>query len=667
MRRIISVLLALLLLLPASALAGDSGFVSDVDRINEAAKSVLKLEVSDHSELIATGSAFVILNSNTIITNYHVIEDGNGVVALCDDGRVYRAERLLIADPEKDLAILSLESAADLTPLELSEKEIRRAAPVVAIGSPKGILNTVSMGNISGFFEEDGIRYVQFTAPISSGSSGGALLDDTGCVIGITSAAYDDGQGIIQNINFAVSVDDIRELVDRLPYYASVSLQEFGRGMLPSASNTLNTRPPATDPNRINDLPPSQRTTPEPQTTPGPVDPSGDGSPVLIYENSTPDEITALQEKLIALGWLAADAPNGVYDDATREAVSAFQSYVDAQLASAGLSVTGYIDVDTFLWLNGPNAPANPDRSTGEGESSVYIYITFRQNGSVLLEDEDDAEPVSYRVSANTVTIYDDVSDDTLVFTPLPGGKIQFTVGDSVYTLTKVRDAYTASSAATQGRPGALVGLWDWEGDLISIEVALENGNRGDDITTLQQALIAGGYLDGEADGIFGRQTAAAVRSFKENNALPTNAYESIVTGRMMDMLYGGASLTADEPVFALAIPDGSTGEWEKLSDGSMNFRIQVKNISSTLTVSEFDLVLYATDARGQRQFMAGESRTLTTTVTVTPGQTVYSAYCTLPASATIAQVYAAISRVAFPDGTSLEAEEPVYFYWEIK
>ena len=53
--------------------------------------------------------------------------------------------------------------------------------------------------------------------------------------------------------------------------------------------------------------------------------------------------------------------------------------------------------------------------------------------------------------------------------------------------------------------------------------------------------------------------------------------------------------------------------------------------------------------------------------MTVAPGATVFSDYCTLPASGTIGQVYAAISRIAFADGTALSPEEPVYFYWNIE
>ncbi len=667
MRRIVSIVLALMLMLPAAAFAGETGFVSDVDRINEAARSVLMLEVSDHGELIATGSAFAILNGNTIITNYHVIEDGNGVTAYTDEGASYKAERLLIADPDKDLAILSLTRDAELKPLELSEKEIRRAAPVVAIGSPKGILNTVSLGNISGFFEEDGIRYVQFTAPISSGSSGGALLDDTGCVIGITSAAYDDGEGIIQNINFAVSVDDIRDLADRLPQYSSVSLEEFGRGILPYLPGSEPTPDPGLQqPNRINDLPPSARTTPAPEATQPPVDPQTGDEPILINENSTSEAISAIQARLIALGWLAKDAPSGVYDSATRDAVAAFQRAVNAQLSSGGLTVSGYIDAATAFWLNGPAAPENPDQGAGQTQE-VWLYITFRTDGTVLLEDEDDAEPVFYRVQSNTVTIYDETSDDTISFAPVPGGRLRLNANGENYTLTKVREAYTADTAASRGKPGALAGVWDWEGDLISIEMALENGSRGDDVTALQTALKDAGYLDGTVDGIFGRQTGAAVRSFKENNALPTNAFETVVTGRMLDLLYAKSMLSAEEPVFALAIPDGSTGEWEFQKDGSLKFRLQVQNVSTTLTVTEYDITLYATDARGQRSFRAGENRTLTTTATVAPGEKVFSDYCTLPASVSIGHVYAAISRVVLSDGTALEPEEPLYFYWDIE
>lgn len=85
---------------------------------------------------------------------------------------------------------------------------IKKGETVVAIGSPLGIKNTVSTGVLSGRLMEDSMYVLQFTAPISNGSSGGALFDNNGNVIGITYASYVDGQ----NLNLAIPVELANEL-----------------------------------------------------------------------------------------------------------------------------------------------------------------------------------------------------------------------------------------------------------------------------------------------------------------------------------------------------------------------------------------------------------------------------------------------------------------------
>ena len=206
MRNMLSFLLAVLLICSACAVA-DGGFSDDPDAIEVAAKSVLMLEVyDDDSNIIATGSGFVAFNNRTIVTNYHVIEGAEWLLAHSDDGYEYMVTKVLVADEAKDIAVCGFMSPTDLTPLEFGDgADLRRAESIVAIGSPIGITNTVSLGNISAIYEDDGVAWIQFTAPISEGSSGGALFDDDGNVIGVTSASYVD----TQNMNMAINVAEV--------------------------------------------------------------------------------------------------------------------------------------------------------------------------------------------------------------------------------------------------------------------------------------------------------------------------------------------------------------------------------------------------------------------------------------------------------------------------
>ena len=210
----------LIVLLPLIALAlswpgwarAEAGFSNDPDAVERAADSVFMLEVYDaNRRMIATGSGFVIFQPSLLATNYHVIEEGAYLVAVGDDMDQYVVDEVCAANKALDLAILRISgSAAAPLPYDASD-DLKRAQTVVAIGSPAGLKNTVSVGNISAFFQQGGRDWIQFTAPISSGSSGGALLNDRGKVIGVTTATYKTAQ----NVNLAVRVSALVDLYSR--------------------------------------------------------------------------------------------------------------------------------------------------------------------------------------------------------------------------------------------------------------------------------------------------------------------------------------------------------------------------------------------------------------------------------------------------------------------
>ncbi len=203
MKKVVCAVMTVVILL-AGMCAYASSFSQDPDRIEQAAKSVLMLEIYDRQgRLIATGSGFVAFDSGTLVTNYHVIEDAYRILAISDDDQSFSITKVFCADEETDIAILGFENNTTLEPLTLwADENLKRGAAVVAIGSPKGRKNTVSKGDIGAISTDMGVLMIQFTAPISQGSSGGALFNDEGKVIGITSMILKEES---QNINFAVS------------------------------------------------------------------------------------------------------------------------------------------------------------------------------------------------------------------------------------------------------------------------------------------------------------------------------------------------------------------------------------------------------------------------------------------------------------------------------
>jgi len=177
--------------------------------ISEKAKSVLLLEVYDDAgQLTATGSGFIIDDGKTLATNYHVIEDAYSVRAISTDGGKSDISILLAYDDVADLALLKFENPTELSSLTLADSDhAAQGDNVYAIGYPLGVANTMSEGIISSrYIDEAGTDILQTTAAISSGSSGGALLDENGEVIGIISASYIDGQ----NMNLAISSNELK-------------------------------------------------------------------------------------------------------------------------------------------------------------------------------------------------------------------------------------------------------------------------------------------------------------------------------------------------------------------------------------------------------------------------------------------------------------------------
>lgn len=188
-------------------------FREDYDGIERKTKSVFLVGNFDRNEELASfGSGFVCFDEHLFVTNQHVIDQATSIAVLDDDDNMYILDQVVLSDKEKDVAILLFPDGKKYESLNINEDgELKRGQPVVTIGSPEGYQNTVAFGNISAFLKQDNMTMIQFTAPISHGSSGGCLFDDRGNVIGVTSAGVDEGQ----NIGFAIPIKIVKELYDQ--------------------------------------------------------------------------------------------------------------------------------------------------------------------------------------------------------------------------------------------------------------------------------------------------------------------------------------------------------------------------------------------------------------------------------------------------------------------
>ena len=210
--------------------------VADASAIGRAViPSLVTVQVSDSGSgeftPFATGSGVVLDAAGYIVTNHHVIADGSTFRVVLSDGRTSYPATLVGSDALTDLAVLSI-AAPDLTAIRLgSTTELEVGDPAIAVGSPLGLEGgpSLTVGVVSAFDrrvqlsgEDQLFGMLQTDAPITQGSSGGALVDSAGRLIGITTAVGVSDVGI-EGIGFATPVELMKRVTDELIAHGSVS------------------------------------------------------------------------------------------------------------------------------------------------------------------------------------------------------------------------------------------------------------------------------------------------------------------------------------------------------------------------------------------------------------------------------------------------------------
>jgi S1-C subfamily serine protease len=168
------------------------------------APSVLVVETRNERGT-AQGSG-VAVGSAEVLTNCHVLA-GAQKIQLKQKESTWGAA-LDRADPKGDRCVLRV-SGPPLVPVPgvRSYGDLKVGEPLFALGSPRGLELTLSEGILSGLREEEGLKFVQTTAPISPGSSGGGLFDARGNLVGITTLVLAGKERLNQALNFALPAD----------------------------------------------------------------------------------------------------------------------------------------------------------------------------------------------------------------------------------------------------------------------------------------------------------------------------------------------------------------------------------------------------------------------------------------------------------------------------
>jgi serine protease Do len=161
------------------------------------------------------GSGALLREDGLIVTNYHVIEGARKVMVGISGHGTRRARRVAM-DPGADLAILRVPGRA-LPFLTLADDPVLAGDDVIAIGSPMGLMHTVTKGIISSTRRtRNGVDYLQTDVSINPGSSGGPLLNLRGEVVGINTFIVRESEALaLTGLNFAVPARYVREMAER--------------------------------------------------------------------------------------------------------------------------------------------------------------------------------------------------------------------------------------------------------------------------------------------------------------------------------------------------------------------------------------------------------------------------------------------------------------------
>lgn len=209
-----------------SLIAGRSAMAQDlVDLVKKVEHAVVRIDVDGGG----SGSGVIVDDRGFVFTNFHVIEGTTKATVTLRSGKKVEAQGYLAVDQSRDLALIQIDKLAKSAAIRIAAADPQIGEKVAAFGNPQGFSFTTSEGIVSavrtgaeiakvlpkGTYSRMGRSesaiWVQTTAPISQGNSGGPLVNMKGEVVGLNSWYYREGQ----NLNFAISAKDIRGLLEK--------------------------------------------------------------------------------------------------------------------------------------------------------------------------------------------------------------------------------------------------------------------------------------------------------------------------------------------------------------------------------------------------------------------------------------------------------------------
>lgn len=157
------------------------------------------------------GSGFFINSDGLAVSNYHVFQGtdiGAEQIKLANSNEAYKVAEVIHSSEDEDFILFRV-NVSNTNYIPIAKYKPQVGEKVFAIGSPRGLENTFSSGEVSQWRDKN---LMQISALIDHGSSGGALINEYGEVVGITSGSFADGSQA--NLNYAWSIDVIKSYIN---------------------------------------------------------------------------------------------------------------------------------------------------------------------------------------------------------------------------------------------------------------------------------------------------------------------------------------------------------------------------------------------------------------------------------------------------------------------
>lgn len=175
-------------------------------------------KTATEDEFISSG--FIVDGSGVVVMTYHGLYSAKEIKVKLKDGTICPAKYIIYYDAGRDICILKID-AKNISYVTLGDSsKVNIGEKVYTIGNPMGLEYSFSDGLISGIRDFNNLKWLQFTAPASGGSSGCPLINIQGEVIGVVTSGNTEGQ----NLNFALAINEIKPFITSS---SKMTLEEF--------------------------------------------------------------------------------------------------------------------------------------------------------------------------------------------------------------------------------------------------------------------------------------------------------------------------------------------------------------------------------------------------------------------------------------------------------